>query len=54
MMHLINRRLHRDKKNDDIFSLQVFMHMASMIDDKMMWMQKISYVNVTRIKSFQI
>jgi len=27
--------------------------MAYMIDDKMMWMSKISYENVTKIKSFK-
>jgi len=43
-----------NKKNDVIFSLQVFIHMASMIGDKMMWMFKISIENVTKIKSFQI
>jgi len=41
-------------KVDVIFSLQVFIHMASTIDDKMMWMSKISYENVAKIKSFQI
>jgi hypothetical protein len=35
-----------------LFSLQVFTHMASMINDKMTWMFKISYENVTKIKSF--
>jgi len=30
------------------------MHMASMIDDKVTWMSKISFENVTSIKSFQI
>jgi hypothetical protein len=28
--------------------------MASTIDDKMTWMSKISYENITKIKSFQI
>jgi hypothetical protein len=28
--------------------------MPSMIDDKVTWMSKISFQNVTRIKSFQI
>jgi hypothetical protein len=41
-------------KDDVIFSLQIFIHMTSMIDDKMAWMSKISYKNVTKIKSFQI
>jgi hypothetical protein len=36
------------------FSLQVFIHIACLIDDKMMWMSKISYENVIRIKSIKI
>jgi hypothetical protein len=55
VVHLTNKRFHKRDKNDDvIFSIQVFIHVASMIDDKMMCMFKISYENVTRIKSFQI
>jgi len=54
MVQLTNRPCHGKKKNDVVFSLQVFIHMASMIDDKMMWMSKILYENVTKIKSFQI
>jgi hypothetical protein len=41
-------------KDDVVFSFQVFIHMASTIVDKIMWMSKISYENVTKIKSFQI
>jgi hypothetical protein len=36
MVHLTSRRLRGDKKIDVIFSLQFFIYMASMIDDKMM------------------
>jgi len=50
---LINRRGHDTRRDDVVFSLQVFIHMAYMIDDKMMWMSKISYENVTKIKSFK-
>ncbi len=53
MVHLINRRGHDTRRDDVVFSLQVFIHMAYMIDDKMMWMSKISYENVTKIKSFK-
>jgi len=41
-------------KDDIIFSLQIFIHMTSMIDEKMMWMSKILFENMIRIKSFQI
>jgi hypothetical protein len=41
-------------KDGMIFPLQVFIHMVSMIDEKMMWMSKISFENMIRIKSFQI
>jgi hypothetical protein len=41
-------------RDDAIFSSQVLIHMASTIDDQMMWIPKISYENVTKIKSFQI
>jgi hypothetical protein len=43
-----------NKNNDIIISLQVFIHMASMIDDKVTWMSKISFENVIRIKSLKI
>jgi hypothetical protein len=36
-----------NKKDDIIILVQVFIHMASMINDKMMWMSKISFENVT-------
>jgi len=41
-------------KDDIIFLFQVFIHMASMIDDKVIWMSKISFQIVTKIKSFKI
>ncbi len=41
-------------KDKIIFLLQVFIHMASMIDDKMTWMSKMSFEIVTEIKSFKI
>jgi hypothetical protein len=41
-------------EDDIVYSLQVLIHMTSMIDDKMTWMFKILFENVTRIKSFQI
>ncbi len=45
----------RGNKNDDIIiSLQAFIHMASMIDDKVTWMSKISFENMIKIKSFKI
>jgi hypothetical protein len=42
------------KKGWNHFLLQIFMHMASMIDDKVTWMYKISFENVISTKSFQI
>jgi hypothetical protein len=54
MVHFTSKQWRGNKKVDDIFSLEVFIHMASMIDDKMTWMFKISYENVTKIKSFKI
>jgi len=54
MVQLTNRPCHDNRKNDVVFSLQVFIHMASTIDDKMTWMSKISYENVIKIKSFHI
>jgi hypothetical protein len=53
MMHFTNR-WHVNKKNGIIFSLQVFIHMASMIDNKVTCMSKISFKNVTKIMSFHI
>jgi hypothetical protein len=35
-MHLISKQWHDNRKVDVIFSLQVFIHMAYMIDNKMM------------------
>ncbi len=54
MVQLTNRPCHDNKKNDVFVSLQVFIHVASTIDDKMTCMSKTSYENVTKIKSFQI
>ncbi len=36
VVHLTNKRWHGNKKVDVIFSLQVFIHVPFMIDDKMM------------------
>jgi hypothetical protein len=36
------------------FLLQVFIHMASMIDDKVMWMSKISFETMIKIKLIKI
>jgi len=41
-------------KNDIIFLLQVFIHMTFVIDDKVMWMSKMLFEIVTKIKSFKI
>jgi len=41
-------------KDDIIFSLQVFIDTASMIDEKVMWMFKISFENMITIKSNKI
>ncbi len=54
MVYFINRQWHDNMRDDAIFSSQVLIHMASTIDDQMMWIPKISYENVTKIKSFQI
>ncbi len=42
--------------DDDVLKggLQVFIHITSMIDDKLTCRSKISFENMTRIKSFQI
>jgi len=53
LMHF-SSRWHVNKKNDIIISLQVFIHMASMIDDKVTCMSKITFDNVTKIMSFHI
>jgi len=50
MVHLTSRWWHNNKNDDIIFSLQIFIHMTSLIDDKMMWMFKISFENVIKIK----
>jgi len=53
VMHFTSRWL-VNKKNDIIFSLQAFIHMAFMIDDKVTCMFKISFENMTKIMSFHI
>jgi hypothetical protein len=53
VMHLTSRWC-GTRKDDIVFSLHVFIHMAFTIDDKVMWMFTISFENVIRIKSFQI
>ncbi len=40
VVHLISRQWRGNMKDDVKFSLQVFIHMASMINDIMMWMSK--------------
>jgi hypothetical protein len=54
VVHLTNKWWRGNKKDDITFLKQIFIHMASMIDDKVTWMSKISFENVIRIKSFQI
>jgi len=54
VVHLTSRWWRGNMMADVVFSLQVFIHMAFMIDDKMICMSKKSCENVTRIKSFQI
>jgi hypothetical protein len=53
-MHLTSRQWRGNKKDDIIISLQIFIHMASMINDKVTWMSKISFENMIRIKLFKI
>jgi hypothetical protein len=50
MMHLTSRWWCGHKKDDIIFSLQFFIHTTSIIDNKMTWMPKISFENMTKIK----
>jgi hypothetical protein len=40
-------------KDDIIISLQIFIHMRFMIDDKMTWMSKISFENLINIMSLK-
>jgi hypothetical protein len=54
MVHLNSRWWHNNRKDDIIFSLQINIHMTSMIDDEVMCISKISFENMIRIKSFQI
>jgi hypothetical protein len=54
MVDLISGWWCGNKKDDIIFSLQVFILMASMIDDKMMWMSKMSFEIMININSFHI
>jgi hypothetical protein len=54
MVHLTNKKWYDNRKAYVNFLLQVFIHMASMIEDKITWISRISYENVNRIKSFQI
>jgi hypothetical protein len=54
MVHLTNRWWYGNRKDNVVFSLQIFIHMESMIDDKVTWMSNISFENVIMIKSLQI
>jgi len=49
VVHLTNRWWHSNRKDDIVFSLQINIHMPSMIDDKVMWISKISFENMIKI-----
>jgi len=54
VVHLTSRWQHNNRKDDIIFSLQINIHMASMIHDEVMCISKISFENMIRTKSFKI
>jgi hypothetical protein len=53
LVHLTGRLWCGNRRDDINISSQIFIHSTSMINDKMTWMSKISFENVT-IKSFKI
>ncbi len=54
VVHFISKWWWDNRKDDIVFLLQVFIHMAFMIHDKVTCMSKISFENVIKINSFQM